>query len=113
MKILKKVENYKICQNIMEKKTKKLGAQSYSIKLDEQTGDIIIELPETSQTDSIISNLNTIGNFQIADSQTNEIFMDNHTIKQARVMYGSGNDTTSKGTSVYLDIVFNKEGTKN
>lgn len=109
---IKKVENYKICQNIMEKRLKKLGAQSYSIKLDEQTGDIIIELPETSQTDSIISNLNTIGNFQIADSQTNEIFMDNHTIKQARVMYGSGNDTTSKGTSVYLDIVFNKEGTK-
>ncbi len=40
-----------------------------------KTGDIIIELPETSQTDTaLFPNLNTIGNFQIADSQTNEIF---------------------------------------
>lgn len=107
---VKNVENYKICQNIMEKRLKKLGAEEYIIRLDEQTGDIVIELPEANQTDRVISNINTTGNFQIVDSETNEILMDNSTIRQARVMYGSGSDTTSSGTSVYLDIEFNKEG---
>lgn len=109
---IKTVENYKTCQERIEKRLKKLGVEDYIIKLDEQTGDIIIELPEDERTDQIISNINTIGDFQIADSQTNEILMDNSTIKQARVMYGSGSDTTSNGTSVYLDIEFTKEGKK-
>ena len=107
---IKNVENYKISKEIVEKRLKKLGVTHYIIRLDEKTGDILLELPETNQTDRIISNLNTVGNFQIADSQSNEVLMDNSSIKQARVMYGSGSETTSNGTSVYLDIEFTKEG---
>ena len=36
--------------------------------------------------------------------------MDNSDIKTARVMYGSNRTGTSSGTSVYLDIEFNKDG---
>ena len=37
--------------------------------------------------------------------------MDNNDIKSARVMYGSNNtSTTSAGTTVYLEIEFNKDG---
>ncbi len=109
---VKTVENYKTSQKVIEKRLAKMGVNNYIIKLDEQTGDIIIELTEDDKTDSIVSNLNTTGNFEIVDSETNEVLMDNHDIKLAKVMYGSGGSTTGSGTSVYLDIEFNKEGTK-
>lgn len=109
---IKNVENYKASQKVIEKRLKKLGGQNYIIRLDEQTGDIVIELPEDDQTDSIISSIKTTGKFEIVDSQTNEVLMDNSDIKLAKVMYGSGGSTTSSGTSVYLDIEFSKEGTK-
>ena len=109
---IKNVENYKASKEIIEKRLKKLGVDNYIIKLNDQTGDIIIELPENDDTDSVISNVKSIGKFEILDSETNEVLMNNSDIKTAKVMYGSGSNTTSGGTSVYLDIEFNKEGKK-
>lgn len=108
---VKTVENYVVSQKILERRLEKLGVSNYIIKLDDATGDIIIELTENDRTDNVISNLYTKGKFEIVDSQTKEVLMDNKDIKQARVMYGSGNSTgTSRGTNVYLDIEFTKEG---
>ncbi len=111
---IKNVENYKASKKVIEKRLKKLGVDNYHIKLDEQTGDIVIEFTENDQTDSIISNIKTAGKFEIVDSQTNEVLMNNGDIKKAKVMYGSSNSTgtANSGTSVYLDIEFNKEGKK-
>lgn len=109
---VKNVEHYKASQKIIEKRLKKLGVENYIIKLNEQNGDILLELPENDQTDSIISSVNTTGKFEIVDSETNAVLMDNSAIKTAKVMYGSGNSTTSNGTSVYLSIEFNQEGRK-
>ena len=64
-------ENYKKCKEILEKRLKKLGVDYYNVKINEQTGDIIIEIPETDDTDSIVSNIGTTGKFEIVDSNTN------------------------------------------
>lgn len=104
---VKTLENYKLSKKVLEERLKKLGASNYQISLDEQTGDIVIDLPENNATDQIISNFYAVGKFEIIDSQTKEVLMNNDDIKQARVMYGG---TTS--TSIYLDIEFNKEGAK-
>lgn len=106
------VENYKKSKEILEKRLKAMNVQNYVIKLNEQTGDIILELAEDENTDSIISNVGTAGKFEIVDTQTNEVLMTNKDIKLANVMYGSGSstETTSSGTTVYLNIEFTKEG---
>lgn len=108
----KNIENYKKSKKIIEERLKKSGVDNYVIKLDETNGNIIIELTENEQTDNIIANINTTGKFEIVDSETNEVLMNNNDIKSAKVMYGSGSTTTSNGTAVYLSIEFNKEGTK-
>ena len=90
-------ENYKKCKEILEKRLKKLGVDYYNVKINEQTGDIIIEIPETDDTDSIVSNIGTTGEFEIVDSNTNEVLMDNNDIKLANVLYGAG--STSGTTS--------------
>lgn len=103
-------DNYKKSKEIIEKRLKALGVDNYVTKLDEETGDILIEIPENDNTDSVVSNLGTTGKFEIIDSDTEEVLMDNSDIKTARVMYGSNQTGTSSGTSVYLDIEFNKDG---
>ncbi len=108
-------ENYKKSKEIVEKRLKKLNVQNYNIKLDEQTGDIIVQVTENTATDNIVSNINTTGKFEILDTETKEILMDNNDIKLSSVLYGSGSSSTitsNPGTSVYLNIEFNKEGAK-
>ena len=93
---IKTVENYQEAQKVIENRLEKLGASNYIIKVEGETGDIVIELTENDETNYIISNLYTVGKFEIIDSKTEEILMNNSDIHQARVMYHS--ETT--GTSV-------------
>ena len=106
-------ENYKTSKKIIEERLKKLNVDNYTIRLDRQAGDIIVEIPENDLTDSIITNIGTTGKFEIVDTETQEVLMDNNDIKLANVMYGSNNTSaTSTGTSVYLNIEFTKDGAK-
>ena len=105
------LENYEKSKEVIEKRLKELKVEDYDIKLNEQTGDIILELPEKDNTDVIVSNIYTKGDFKIIDSDTKEVLMDNNDIKKAAVMYGSNSSSTqNSGTSIYLDIEFNKDG---
>ncbi len=106
-------ENYNKTKKIIEKRLKKLNVDNYVIKVDNQIGDIVVEIPENSDTDSIVSIIGTIGKFEIIDSETQEVLMNNDDIKLASVMYGSNSSSaTSSGTIVYLNIEFTKEGSK-
>ena len=110
-----KEENYKESKRIIEERLKSLKITDYNIKIDESTGDILLEIAENDNTDSIVSNIGTVGKFEIIDSETKEVLMDNNDIKLANVMYGSSNSSTtssSSGTTVYLNIEFTKDGAK-
>ena len=109
---VKTVDNYRKSKEIIEKRFNELGISNYITRLDEETGDIIVEITENENTDSIVSNLATTGKFEIVDSQTQEVLMDNSDIKLANIMYGADSSSaTSSGTMVYLNIEFTKEGT--
>ena len=103
---VKTEENYAKAKKIIEKRLEKLSVQEYNISLNKTTGEMIIEVPEDLNTDNIVSNLTTVGKFEILDSDTNEVLMNNDNIKSSSVLY----NTTSSGTSVYLEIAFNKDG---
>ena len=106
-------ENYNKSKKVIEERLKDIGANEYVVKLDESTGDIIVELPENEATDSIISNVATTGKFEIIDSETKDVLMTNEDIKLANVMYGSDSTTTTTaGTTVYLNLEFTKEGSE-
>ena len=106
-------QNYETSKSIIEKRLKELNVDNYIVKLDETNGDIIVELTDNDDTDFIISSLTPIGKFEIIDSQTQEVLMDNNDIENVNVMYGAGNSTgTTNATSIYLSIEFTKDGTK-
>lgn len=107
------VEDYKKSKNILEKRFEKIGLNNYTIKLDEQAGTIIVEIPENETTDAIVSQIGTVGRFEIQDSETGEVLMNNDDVKQANVMSNANSQTASQsGTTIYLNIEFTKEGSK-
>ena len=100
-------ENYKKSKEVIEKRLNKMNVEEYTTSVNETTGEITIQIPEqNSQTDTIIGNLNTVGKFEILDSETKEALLNNDDIKSSEVLY----NTTNSGTSVYLQIEFNKNG---
>lgn len=102
------LDNYNKSKQVIEKRLDKLGVNDYTIKLEENSGKMIIEIPENNETDHIISNVSEVGKFEIVDSENKtKVLMNNSDIKKANVLY----NTTESGTSVYLNIEFNKEGT--
>ena len=108
-------KNYEKSKRILEERFKSLNIENYEIRLDKQSGNMTITIPENDSTDNIVSNLGTTGKFEIIDSDTNEVLMNNEDIKKSNVMYGSNSNSktaSSSGTIVYLNIEFTKDGAK-
>ena len=108
-------DNYRKSKEILTKRLKELKVEEYNIKLDEENGNIVLEIPENDNTDSVVSELTPAGKFEIVDSETKEVLINNDDLKLVNVMYGSDNSNNSAkstGTVVYLNIEFTKDGAK-
>lgn len=103
------VENYKKTKKILEDRLKTMGVNDYQIRLNETTGNIILNIPEDDNTDLIVAQTGNQGKFEIIDNDTNEVLMTNEHLKSVKAGYG----TTAAGTTtIFVNIEFNKEGTQ-
>lgn len=101
-------ENYKAVRDIIKERLDYMQVEGYLLRYDESTGEINLEVPENSSTDYIAQYTITKGEFKVSDNDTSEVLLTNDDVKSAKVQYNTG----STGTTVYLTIEFNKEGTK-
>ena len=97
-------ENYLKTKTIIEKRLNDLGIEEYLIRQNEDTGRLTVQIPEDNSTDMAIQYLYTTGKFTITD-EDGTVLLDNSNIKNAKVAY----NTTQSGTTVYLNIQFNKD----
>lgn len=97
-------QNYELAKNVMEKRLNSLGMQDYYLRKNDQTGEITLEIAESSNIDNVIYALQYLGKFTIQDSQTKEVLLNNDDVEKAGVVYSTG----ESGTRVYLSIEFNK-----
>ena len=100
------IDNFNKVKEIVLKRLERMKVEDYEVKLDEQTGEITVELEENANTDTIISNISKVGKFEMVDSETQEVLLDNSHIKETNIAYG-GDDT---GTIVCLGLIFTDEG---
>lgn len=100
-------DNYKKTKEIIEKRIKDLSITEYNLKLNNETGNIVIELPQNENTDNNYSMLLSQGKFEILDNQTGIILMDNSDIIKASPIT---NQSSSSLYEVYLQIEFNEQG---
>lgn len=99
-------DNYIKSKKIIEERLKFLEISDYLVRLDDATGEIDIEIPEDATTDYFAEYTGMQGKFTMTDDETSEVLLDNNSLKKASIQYG----TSSAGTTVYLVIEFNKEG---
>lgn len=101
-------ENYELTKQIIKSRLDKMGVKSYVLRLDEETGNLIVELPENDNTDSIINIISTVGKFEIVDADTNEVLLNNDDISTSNIY----RNTTAYGTEMSFSIEFTSEGAK-
>ena len=104
-----KTENYKKVKEILDGRLKSLGVGTYTVRLDENTGNAAIELEENFDTDNILLVLTSKGDFSITDSESGKVLLGREDLKNAKVLYNNAN---ANGVVVYLNFAFNKEGAK-
>ena len=101
--------NYNKSKRIIETRLKKLGVEDYNISVNKENGSIYLQIPENSETDHIASNILQVADFKIKDSEDlSNVFLTNEDLKKVSAIY----NTTTSGTTVYLQIELNKNGTK-
>ncbi len=101
-------ENYQKAEKIIRGRLKSSKIANYDVRLNEENGNIYVELADTDNTDTTLSHLLSSGKFEIVDTNDKNVLMTNDDIKNASVLYNS----TESGVTVYLSIKFNKEGKK-
>jgi len=97
-------ENYIKTKEIYEKRLDELGVSEYIIRHDEETGRMIVKVPEDSKATLAAQFLYTVGKFTIENEESN-VLLDNSNIESVQVGY----NTQTDGTTVYLNIQFNKD----
>ena len=100
-------ENFEKSKEIIQKRLEEMGVKDYNIALNKETGLIYLQVPEDENADKIASNINQSGSVEIKDADdTNKVLISSDKFEKASVVYSS----TDKGTAVYIQIKFNKEG---
>ena len=102
-------KNYNKSKNIIEKRLKIVDVDQYTIRLDEKTGNMALELP-TELSSSISQSIFTTGKFEIKITDNDEVIADNNSIKNVETGINSDYANISGyGSIVKLDFVFTKD----
>ncbi len=105
------VENYNKTKQIIEKRLKIVGMENYELRLDEQTGSIVIEVPESSELSTIGSVIQT-GKTELKIDETNEVIGDKNSIKNFKTSIDDSNKSSGYGSAVKIEIQFSKDAVK-
>ena len=100
-------ESYEKTKLIIQKRLELAQIPEYNIRLNTITGELILEVPENDYTEEAYNLTLEQGKFEIVDSQTGVVLLDNSHLKKAQALY-----TANEAYQAYLEIDFNNEGTE-
>ena len=101
-------ENYQSSKNIIEKRLQEAKIEEYDIRVNEEDGKIILDMPNNTTTDNVLQFLMQQGDFNIIATDSEEVLLSKSDLEKSQVMYYSN----EKGTTVYLNLKFKKDSTK-
>lgn len=107
---LKNYDNFVKSAKIIKKRLSAMKVNDFTVRCNESSGQIEITIPENEQTDYILSDITQKGKFEITDSSSKEVLMNNDDIRNVKVETIQSSYATTK--SVYMNINFNSKGAK-
>ena len=102
------IENFEKTKRIIQDRLESIVGYEYNIRMNTITGELVVELPDDDNIELEESLITTIGKFEIIDSQTGIILMNNSDLKSADVL----TSTANSGYQAYLHLRFNDSGTE-
>ena len=102
------VENYNKAKEIMEKRINDANFSEYDIRVSQEDGTIILDMPDSQKIDDVLQFIMSKGDFQIIDADTKDVLLSKDDLKESAIGYYS----STKGTTVYLNMKFKKEAVK-
>ncbi len=88
------LDNYKKCKKIIEKRLNANGVQQYTIRLDETSGSIVIEVPNDIDS-STLQNSFVVGKTELKIKETGEVIGDYNSINKFEIDSNSNYFTLS------------------
>ncbi|MBR3133151.1 MAG: hypothetical protein IKG42_03660 [Clostridia bacterium] len=105
-------DNYKKTKSIIQERLKEYGITDYSIRLNEDNGNLNLEIPyDHDDIDNVVKLVTSYGSVEIIDTDTNEVLLDNSDIKNAKAYY-QPSQSVDDGFDFYLQFEFNNDGLK-
>ena len=98
-------ENFEKAKRIIQKRLEN-STYEYNIRLDNQTGELIIEVPDNDEVEEVETLVTTVGKIEIIDAQNGLVLLDDSGIKNAVSTY---NTTTENGYQGYLVLNYDKK----
>lgn len=102
------IDNFEKTKKIIQERLETLDLYEYNIRLDDVTGELVVEVPDNKNLEIEESMIATKGKFEVVDHQNGLILLDNSHIKNVSATY-TNNET---GYQSYLVVQLNKEGTE-
>lgn len=102
------IENFEKAKKIIQKRLETIPEYEYNIRLDNVTGELVIEVPNDENVEVEESLVTTKGKIEVIDYQTGVVLLDGNHIKSAK-MATSTEDSKYQG---YLRLQFDNEGTE-
>lgn len=100
-------DNYEKTKKVIQNRFNKQGISEYDIRLDNVTGALVVDVPDSSDINSIYELVQTKGNIQIIDNQTGIVLIDGKNVKKVEAVYSS---SASEGYRTMLQITFDQTG---
>ena len=110
-------DNYIKTKKILQKRLESFGYSDYNIRLNEDNGNIEVEVPYGKNIESVIELVTNSGKIEIIDSDSKELLLDNSDIKSVSAYYDKSNSSTitddsEKAYDLGIQISFNNDGLK-
>lgn len=102
-------ENFEKSKKLIEERLENAGATEYAIRLDKQTGNIVVELSENDDVTYLYQvALSAYGDFDIIDYQTGVVLMDRAHLENASVVTDLNQETNKY--DIYLQLTLDEKG---
>ena len=100
------IENFEKTKKILQKRLEQISQYEYNIRLDNITGEIVIELPDNENIELEQSLISTVGKITMVDHQTGVILIEDNNIGVANMFASNENNQYQS----YLQISFDEIG---
>lgn len=100
------IENFKLSKEIIQNRFKSLSNLEYNIRMDNVTGEVVLEVANDDNVSTAQALVTSKGTFDVIDYQTGVVLLDNSDLEEIRTVANYEDD----GYQLYLQISLNKTG---